>query len=129
MTPKKPTITFEKLPTFNQKEKIYFISSQPCFVRHAPEGSNAKTPEEFLKIAKEYWEICINTKTRVGYGFSHNSYRALFKSKPSAEKACKELWDVKLEEDRKKALEIYKNSKWKDEAKQWKTGDQNENQF
>lgn len=129
MNPQKPTLIFEQLPTFNPKEKVYFISSQPGFLRHAPEGSEPHTVEEFLKVAKEYWEVCINTKTRIGLGFSHQSYRVLFKSKNDAEKACKKLWDAKQEEDRKRALEIYKNSKWKDEAKQWTSGDQNENKF
>jgi len=110
----KINLIYDKTPDFAEKEIIYHLS-QVCKIQRAPEGTNPKTVDEFLKVCKTYYEVAINTKTRRMSGFAHHFYRCLFSDEKQAIKAQEKI--SKKWEDYKKqqALKEFEKSKYKEE--------------
>lgn len=129
------TITlYNKVPEITQKKYVSRVSNQIVSVMHAPEGTKATTREEFMKVAKQYWEFGVDVKQRLGAKYVITPCRCLFTSKSKAEEARSQVEQIMLDRNLKIAMEEYKKSKWKDEVEGWdesnnEEGEVNENQF
>lgn len=128
-------LLIDKEPKLTKQECITRVSPQIVSTKHAPEGTNPQTVEEFMKVAKQYWELGVDTKIKRPGGFNHFFYRILFSSQSKAEEVRSKLDEKRIDADLKRAMEEYKKSKYKDEVDGWdddnnnNEGDINENQF
>ena len=110
-TIRQTTVIFDKTPTITQKQKISRVSTKIIEVKHAP--------EEFMKVAKRYWEFGVDIKQRRAMTWDTYPHRCLFSDPQKAEKARKEVEKIMMDRNIKEAMENYKKSKWKDEAEKW----------
>ena len=118
-TIRQTTVIFDKTPKITQKQKISRVSTKIIEVKHAPEGTNPTTVEEFMKVAKQYWEFGVDIKQRRAMTWDTYPHRCLFSDSQKAEKARKEVEKIMMDRNIKEAMENYKKSKWKDEAEKW----------
>lgn len=124
---------FEKTPKISQKQRVYKVSTKSISVKHAPENTNPTTIQEFMKVAKQYWEFSVDVKQNIGRRHVITSYRCLFSSQTKSEQERKKLEDIMNDQSLKIAMEEYKRSKWLEELEKQdqdntqEEGDTNEN--
>lgn len=119
MAVRKTTVLFNQSPKITQKQKISRVATKIIEVKHAPEGTNPTTVEEFMKVAKQYWEFGVDIKQRRATVYDTFPYRCLFSDPKKAEEARKTIEDIMINRNIKAAMEEYKKSKWKEEAERW----------
>ena len=140
MSVRKTTIIYNNTPSINKHQRIAKVSTKIVSIKHAPEGTNPATVEEFLKVAKQYWEFGVDIKQKRSTVYDVFPYRCLFSDPKQAEEARKEIEQTMIDHNYKLAMEEYKKSKWKEEAETWgdsdteideeeTKGEINENQF
>ena len=116
----KQTVTLiNNTPNITQKQHIHKVSTKIISTKHAPEGTNPKTMEEFMKVAKQYWEFGVDIKERRGPVYDVYPYRCLFSTQKLAEEARQQIEQIMIDRNLKIAQEEYKKSKWKEEAEKW----------
>lgn len=68
---------YNETPNFNKNETIKHVS-QICSTKHAPDDLKTNNVEEFLKHAKQYFELDITTRIKNGNSIQPIYYRCLF---------------------------------------------------
>jgi len=116
---KQTTTLINTTPKITQKQRISRVSTRIISTKHAPEGTNPTTVEEFQKVAKQYWEFGVDLKERRGPIYDTYPFRCLFSSQKEAEDKRKEIEKTMIDRNLKIAMEEYKKSKWKEESERW----------